>query len=352
MTAKEKIDIFLSWLASFPLRSVFGLGILAGASLLLMKATGTEPGLTSVRFVALLLVTLTALAASVMVFSGLKLAAPSEAFGLPSGSIRALLAMGVMVLLVVLGLHFIPTERSLTLFKEISVKADNVVAETTRYQAAGFVVVVIEPPAPPSGQAASTPADPKLQLFRASGPAPADTDLIKQILTAVVTLLTSVISFYFGARSAGESKDSAAASPPGALPPALLASRETLTKPLETAKANVDALKAKLSELTLRPPPAQETDDGKKAREDAAAKAAEGVAEAEALLKTAADNLAKFDEAAGSAAAATDADAIAQKKAVAEQALTAAKSALDKLVIANSGATSLLETLTTLTAEG
>lgn len=345
MAAKEPDNQSNAWLA--PL----GLGILAVASLALMMFTGTEPGLTSMRFVAFLLVTLTALAASVMVFSGLKLAAPSEAFGLPSGSIRALLAMGIMVLLVVFGLHFIPTERSLTLFKEISVKADNVVAETARYQAAGFVVVVIEPPAPSSGQTASTPAGPKLQLFRASGPAPADTDLIKQILTAIVTLLTSVISFYFGAKSAGESKDSAAA-PPGALPPALLASRETLTKPLETAKAGVDALKAKLSELTLRPPPAQETEDGKKARDDAAAKAAEGVAKAEALLKTATDNLAKFDAAAGSVATATDANAIAQNQTVAEQALAAAKSALDELVIANSGATTLLEALATLTAEG
>jgi hypothetical protein len=149
-----------------------------------------------------------ALSLIAVVFSWLGLGSRDEAFGLPSGSVRTLLAIGVMILFAVFGLAATtlndashmrqPSEQPIG---TAVAPAATLVAEVQRYERQGLVAVVerIE-----GGNAV-------LRLHREERTKPAETtDMQKQLLTALVTLLTSVISFYFGSRSAEAAQESKA----------------------------------------------------------------------------------------------------------------------------------------------
>ena len=165
-------------------------------------------------FVGMLVIFGAALSLIAVVFRWLGLASRDEAFALPSGSVRTLLAIGVMVLFAVFGLDAVSvSDDSLThrlsdqpMATATAPAAPALLdAEIKRYERQGMAVVV------DSVGAASA----ALKLYRIDRVKPPETtDMQKQVLTALVTLLTSVVSFYFGSRSveaARDSKDKAAA---------------------------------------------------------------------------------------------------------------------------------------------
>ena len=158
-------------------------------------------------FIVLLVILIVALSATAIVFGGLELTNSSEAFGLPSGSIRTLLAIGIMILFAVFGLASLTGSKQLTKINEVKVDSKQVKKEVVRYEAAQLVVVVEtvgSPAVPASGAVAEIPAvEGKLVLYSKTKEAGA-ADLEKQILTAIITLLTSVVGFYFGSKSAAE----------------------------------------------------------------------------------------------------------------------------------------------------
>jgi len=152
-------------------------------------------------FLALLVIFSAALALIAVVFRWLGMAAPTEAFALPSGSIRTLLAVGVMMLFVVFGLAAVSindsgfvsrvSEQPIATAMAPSASAA-LAAEIQRYERQGIAAVV--------EQADASSA--VLKLHRIEHYKPAETaDMQKQLITALTTLLTSVISFYFGSRS-------------------------------------------------------------------------------------------------------------------------------------------------------
>ncbi len=208
-----------------------GLAVLVLASILL-GLKGAEPGFPGIWFVGLLVMALSALAAAAAVFAGLKLASPKEAFGLPSGSIRALIAIGIMVLLVVFGLKFLNGDDKVAKMADqslptvIAPTADQKAVDDLKkaYESAGFTVVqvnegelVAAPGAAPA--AAKVPAPARLELYPKTAARPADeTDLMKQLMTALITLLTSVVGFYFGSK--GTTDGLKAGAPPPTSPPA------------------------------------------------------------------------------------------------------------------------------------
>ncbi len=156
-------------------------------------------------FIGLLVVVVMTLATAAAIFSGLSLADAGEAFGLPSGSVRALLAVGIMVLLVVFGLKQLdsPPARLGATPTMVSVSQDKLAAALVQYKAQEFTAVVTDfgRAADPANKVLETPA--KVALFRTvSGQDSETKDLAKQILTGVLTLLTTIIGFYFGSRSA------------------------------------------------------------------------------------------------------------------------------------------------------
>lgn len=147
------------------------------------------------------------------VFRSMGLENREEAFALPSGSIRTLLAIGIMVLFAVFGLTFFSGDgaavKKLSGESVVDVAApsdpNGLSAEIKRYEDAGLVVAVLS-----RGVVGANPVDAKLRLFRLDVSLRAEvTDSKKQVLTAVITLLTTVIGFYFGSRSAESARERA-----------------------------------------------------------------------------------------------------------------------------------------------
>jgi hypothetical protein len=158
------------------------------------------------NFIALLIIFMTALAASSIIFVSLKMGSDQEAFGLPSGSVRALLAVGIMILFVVFGLPMVspsdPKELSTGTVRVPAEQVDRLIELNSQQ---GFVVRVRDPgvaatPAPAPG--APAPRLASLEIVRLNSVSGEQWDLNKQMLTAIITLLTTVIGFYFGSRSA------------------------------------------------------------------------------------------------------------------------------------------------------
>lgn len=204
-------------------RWTFMIGILLTGALLVVVVDPLT-GQNQIRtdnpfwFVGLLVIFAAALTLMAVVFRWLGIENPQEAFALPSGSVRTLLAVGVMVLFAFFGLTFFsqalnqgPKERVAgTPLRVVEAPADAqaLAEEIRRYEGHGLVVVRL---------AAAAPGGPaRLELFQKEANRPADvSDMQKQVLTAVATLLTTVIGFYFGSRSAeGARSVEPAATPP------------------------------------------------------------------------------------------------------------------------------------------
>ena len=159
-------------------------------------------------FVGMLVIFGGSLALIAVVFSWLGLASREEAFALPSGSVRTLLAVGVMVLFTVFGLASISVSDSSYMSRVseqpiatavTSAASAALDAEIQRYERQGIVAVVEKVDGPTA----------TLKLHRVERVKPAETsDMQKQLITSLVTLLTSVVSFYFGSRTVEAARDS------------------------------------------------------------------------------------------------------------------------------------------------
>jgi len=155
-------------------------------------------------FIGMLIIFASSLALIAVVFRWLGLAAPAEAFGLPAGSIRTLLAAGVMVLFAVFGLQTLAVKAGLAEKPlgdaSFTGTAAELQAEVERYRKIGLAAIVER----------IDQGNAKLRLYRIEPPKPQETvDMEKQIITALVTLVTSVVSFYFGSRTAEATRDGA-----------------------------------------------------------------------------------------------------------------------------------------------
>lgn len=170
-------------------------------------ASRAAEGDQTFSFIALLIIFMTALAASSIVFKALDLGSKEEAFGLPSGSVRAMIAIGIMILFVVFGLPVVSSEPKELSSGEVQVPAEQLPGVIRLNSEQGFVIRVRDlgaaaaPPAAPG--AAPTPGRPaRIEIVRMNTVTDEQMDLNRQLLTAIVTLLTTVVGFYFGSRSA------------------------------------------------------------------------------------------------------------------------------------------------------
>jgi hypothetical protein len=150
-------------------------------------------------FVGLLVVFAAALTLMAIVFRWLGVENREEAFALPSGSVRTLLAVGVMVLFAFFGLTFFdhaatggPKERLAAVpLRTVDAPTDAaaLAKDIARYEGHGLVALPT--------------AAGKLELYQKEATLPEGvTDMQKQMLTTVGALLTTVLGFYFGSRSA------------------------------------------------------------------------------------------------------------------------------------------------------
>jgi hypothetical protein len=169
-----------------------------------------------------IMILLGALALVSTLFARLQLSAPDEALALPPGSIRATIALSLIVLFALLAVMLY---QSLTGPEKVLIKGLNDAARQQLLADPSNTDIRVVPvpctlalggaaaPAASDGRAASAagpsaPADPcaggalfkyDIEIGHAVGGAAVD--FAKQLLTLIGTLMTSVVSFYFAAKS-------------------------------------------------------------------------------------------------------------------------------------------------------
>jgi hypothetical protein len=127
-------------------------------------------------------VLLIAIGLLVFSFSHLKLASREQALALPDGSVRAIIALMLLVLFTIVGIF---------LYNSVATRALQSAENVTAAQVTDMrrqVAVVFTVPAGGEG--------PFTVYFRV--PNPAGEDIAKQLITLLGTLVTAVASFYFG----------------------------------------------------------------------------------------------------------------------------------------------------------
>ena len=181
--------------------AAFGLFVLAGRNV---------PD-SALVFVGFVLVSILGLALAAAVFKALGFTTNTDAFGLPSGSIRAVIAISIMVMFVLFGLPFIqlrsaPTRLADKPFETVTVPCAAVANEVNRFRSIGVVGVPdLAACAPQAGgtAGAAVAGIATLKLYSTTQEYSSEQlEFGKQILTAVITLLTTIIGFYFGSQSA------------------------------------------------------------------------------------------------------------------------------------------------------
>lgn len=143
----------------------------------------------------------------------------ATALGLPEGSIRAFIAIALIALVGVFGSFLFFETTSAQYRKVLDVKL--VEAEVAAYRATlptGFILLPSNAPKRAQSeptpyldsakQAALEPHDYQVVFAESNA---AQIDIAKQLLTMIVTVLTTVIGFYFGAKTAEQKTDADAA---------------------------------------------------------------------------------------------------------------------------------------------
>jgi hypothetical protein len=157
-----------------------------------------------------------ALALVATLFQRLGLTNPNQALALPEGSIRAAIALALIVLFAIISIMLYRSIlepykiTGLTLAERkalLEKSADRVMASIDEPCQAGAATAALAASAagtagPATGQPVCAPEDQRYTLHLRPPPAQESTDLAKQLLILVGTLMTSVTSFYFATRGA------------------------------------------------------------------------------------------------------------------------------------------------------
>ena len=194
-TDERAEDRRFSALLALIISGVLAVGVLAAAVWLLLKLvdkeeTGPEAALSLV-FVATAVVLILVVCTLTIVFKRLWLADRNEAMGLPSGSVRSIIALLLIMLFFISAIFLFnstkdePAEartlNGLTLEQFQAIPAEEILASSSQTVRGETVYQV------------SLRAD--------SGNTATSDDLAKQLVTTVATLVTAVAAFYFGANA-------------------------------------------------------------------------------------------------------------------------------------------------------
>ena len=180
----------------------FGAGlalvVLPGAALILCIRPLEEHSMVGLPILAIfgIMILFGALALISTVFARLDLSAPNEALALPPGSIRAAIALALIVLFALISVMLYQSLSRPYVVEHLSfVQKEALVKEPSNR-----ILGVLPEPCQSAG-AACTAEQLRYTAHLRQSPTTESSDLAKQLLILVGTLMTSVTSFYFASRS-------------------------------------------------------------------------------------------------------------------------------------------------------
>ena len=187
---------------------VLGAGVLVGAFLIgsmwlfIGKSIGPELKLPLVVIFGVVIL-LIVIALVTFSFSQLNLASREQALGLPDGSVRAIIALMLLVLFSIVAIFLYNSVAASGALQSVQ----NVTAPQLEIMRKQVIVVLT------LADAGKETAGPFTVYFRNSNPA--GEDIARQLITLLGTLVTAVASFYFGATSVSSAHDAVTKAPGG-----------------------------------------------------------------------------------------------------------------------------------------
>jgi len=173
---------------------------------------------------------LLALTLAALAFGAADLTDKNQALALPNGSIRAIIALSLIVFFAISAIHLYDSLSGGSCeVKEVKVDLEAAKAWQDKAAKADSAIEIINivpalpsgnPPAPPAGGNPQTPPAGPFTISYRFRMSPQAADFAKQLLTLLGTLVTSISSFYFGSRAV-ESKTAPTGSTPGSSTPAV-----------------------------------------------------------------------------------------------------------------------------------
>ncbi len=187
---------------------ILGVVVIGGALFFLgqwMTKSAVSPEvrlpLLAIAGVVVLLVTLALVAVS---FAALKLTDSTQALALPEGSVRAVLALSLVVLFAIMTIYLFGSLSSGEV-KRLDGLTEALRSSFVKSAPASGITIVAE---------AVDSATQQHTVFYQVGQTPASQDFAKQLLVLIGTLVTSVSSFYFGTRAAASAVGTTVSDPP------------------------------------------------------------------------------------------------------------------------------------------
>lgn len=183
---------------------VVGLAAFVGTVTVTSSGVPSSLGFAAIAGVALLSVTLVGI---IVLSRAIGVADPTQALGLPAGSVRALLAFALAIVFVAaaswtLGGLFDPMG---PLVAKTSLPADQLDGFLKPYQNDQYIVFKAE------GEEKDNKVSARVYLRR-EAPQKDVIDIAKQIVTISATVLVTIVGFYFGSKSSSDATKSAGAS--------------------------------------------------------------------------------------------------------------------------------------------
>lgn len=182
------------------------LASLAGLLVLLSRTSSGPESSLSLVFVSAAVVLILVVCTLTIVLKRLRLTNSEEPMGLPRGSIRAVIALLLILLFFIAAIFLF---NSTLLGGERNASRSIQGMDSARYSAIPTDQIIS---ATPRSVGTDTVYD--VVLYPSSSGTATSDDLAKQLVTTLATLVTAVAAFYFGANSVrGAAKDAAAAAP-------------------------------------------------------------------------------------------------------------------------------------------
>ena len=180
-------------LVASALVTVFVLGCLVGLLLLLGEVSDSPESALSLVFVAAAVVLILVVCTLTIVLKRLQLSNPEEAMGLPRGSIRAVIALLLILLFFIAAIFLFSSTRDLGGDRTGNRELEGI--DATR-----FAAIPTESIKSSDSRTVGEEVVYDVVLYPESGTQTSD-DIAKQLITVLGTLVTAVAAFYFGANS-------------------------------------------------------------------------------------------------------------------------------------------------------